>query len=194
LNGKYDGRSFSKLNYLFPIGDDEASSERLITEPNFNLTHPNKDGIIVVLSRHGASVNDILIPYTDNKGSRQYRSIVIKGGEENHFGSVRFGFDDPTNFMNMTNQLPTNYRFFNFSNDDWSMYGDINKPYRVRFVNDLIQIIYEFSLKNVNEFIMRTMVATPSDQQIIADPTNNIYFNLRSHGNLSTVRQRNNLN
>jgi len=180
LNGKYDVRVSSKLNYPYPIGDD------LITEPYFNLTEPNNGGIIVVLSRRGASVNDILIPYTDNKGLKQYRSIVIKGGNENHFGSVRFGFDDRQNTMNMTNQLPTNYPFLNFHNEDWPMYGDKNKPYRVRFVNGLVQIIYEFSLKNLNEFIMTTMVATPSNQQIIVDPTNNIYFNLRSSGNLST--------
>jgi hypothetical protein len=37
---------------------------------------------------------------------------------------------------------------------------------------------------------MTTMVATPSNQQIIVDPTNNIYFNLRSSGNLSTVRDK----
>jgi hypothetical protein len=37
---------------------------------------------------------------------------------------------------------------------------------------------------------MKIMVATPSDQQIIVDPTNNIYFNLRSHGNLSTVSKK----
>jgi hypothetical protein len=41
---------------------------------------------------------------------------------------------------------------------------------------------------------MTTMVATPSNQQLIVDPTNNIYFNLRSHGNLSTVREINYLN
>ncbi len=96
--------------------------------------------------------------------------------------------------MNMINQLPTNYPFLNFYNENWPMYADINKPYRVRFVNGLIQVIYEFSLINLNELVMTTMVATPSNQQLIVDPTNNIYFNLRSHGNLSTVREINYLN
>ncbi len=179
-----------RINKFYPIGDDLSSSERLITESYFNLTHPNNDGIIVVLSRRGAGVHDILIPYNDHNGTKTYRSIVIKGGNENHFGSIRFGFDDTLNSLNMISQLPTNYPFLNFYNEDWPMYADINKPYRVRFIHGLIQIIYEFSLKNFNEFLMKIMVATPSDQQIIVDPTNNIYFNLRSHGNLSTVSKK----
>ncbi|CAF0801217.1 unnamed protein product [Adineta steineri] len=186
LNGKYDGRVLSKINYPYPVGDDLSSSERLITEPYFNLTHPNNNGMIVIVSRRGASVHDILIPYKDKDGSKQYRSIVIKGGDENHFGAVRFGFNDPSNTMNMVNQLPTQYPFLNFYKEDWPMYADMDKPHRVRFVHGLIQIIYEFSLINFNEFIMTTMIATPSNQQIIVDPTNNIYFNLRSHGNLTT--------
>lgn len=167
--------------------DNLISSDTLINEPYFNLTHPDHDGIIIVLSRHGASVNDILLPSKDNNGTKIYRSIVLKGGKENHFGSVRFGFDDSSNPLNMINQLPTNYPFLNYYNEDWSMYADINKPYRVRFVHGLVQIIYEYSNKNHNEFRMTTMVATPSNQQITVDPTNNIYFNLRSYGNLSTV-------
>jgi hypothetical protein len=151
------------------------------------LRHPHNDGIVVVLSRRGASVSDILIPYKDKNGSKQYRSIVIKGGSKNYFGSVRFGFDDPMNSMNMINELPTNYPFLNFYKEEWTMYADLNKPQRVRFVHGLVQIIYEFSLRNHNEFIMTTIVATPSNHQVIVDPTNNIYFNLRSYGNLSTV-------
>jgi hypothetical protein len=176
---------------MYPIGDDLSSSETLITESYFNLTHPNNDGIIVVLSRHGAGVSDILIPYNDKNDTKTYRSIVVKGGNENHFGSIRFGFDDSSNSMNMINQLPTNYPFLNYYDEDWQMYADTNKPNRVRFVHGLIQIIYEFSLTNLNEFRMRIMVATPSNQQIIVDPTNNIYFNLRSYGNLSTVSEIN---
>jgi hypothetical protein len=91
----------------------------------------------------------------------------------------------------MINQLPSNYKFLNYYNEDWSMYANINKPYHVRFVRGLIQVIYEFSLTNLNEFRMTTMVATPSNEETIVDPTNNIYFNLRSHGNLSTVREEN---
>ena len=87
----------------------------------------------------------------------------------------------------MTNQLPPNYPLLTYHRDEWAMYGDINKPYRVRFVRGLVQIIYEFSSIFPNEFVMTSMVATPSDQPIVADPTNNIYFNLRGHGNLSTV-------
>lgn len=89
--------------------------------------------------------------------------------------------------MNIVNQLPADYPFLNYDNEDWSMYVDINKPYRVRFVHGLIQVIYEYSNKEHTEIRMTTMVATLSDRQIIVDPTNNIYFNLRSHGNLSTV-------
>ena len=71
------------------------------------------------------------------------------------------------------------------------MYGDKNKPYCIRFVNDLIEIIYEFSSSNMNEFMMTTIVSPKLHEQIIADPTNNIYFNLRGYGNLSTVRKKN---
>ena len=39
--------------------------------------------------------------------------------------------------------------------------------------------------------MMTTIVSAPLDNQIIADPTNNIYFNLRGYGNLSTVRKEN---
>ena len=111
---------------------------------------------------------------------------MIKGGIENHFGSVRFGFDDPRNTMNITNQLPSNYSFFNFYNEDWSMKADVNRPDRVRFDYGSIQIIYELSMKNINELMMTTIVNTPFNQQVIADPTNNIYFNLRGYGNLSS--------
>jgi hypothetical protein len=90
----------------------------------------------------------------------------------------------------MINQLPTNYKFLNYYNEDWSMHANIDKPYHVRFVRGLIQVIYEFSLTNLNEFCMTTMVATPSNEETIVDPTNNIYFNLGSHGNLSTVSEK----
>jgi hypothetical protein len=70
------------------------------------------------------------------------------------------------------------------------MYGDVNKPYRVRFVNNLIEVIYEFSSSNNNELMMTTIGSAPLNEQIIVDPTNNIYFNLRGYGNLSTVREK----
>jgi hypothetical protein len=35
--------------------------------------------------------------------------------------------------------------------------------------------------------MMTTIVTAPLNEQIIVDPTNNIYFNLRGYGNLSTV-------
>jgi len=129
----------------------------------------------------------MLIPYTDNQGIKQYRSIVLKSNNGNSFGSIRFGFDEEVNSINMTNQLPSNYPFLNFYNENWSMYGDPTKPYRVRFVNGLIEVIYEFSSSNYNELMMTTIVTAPLNEQIIVDPTNNIYFNLRGYGNLSTV-------
>lgn len=157
------------------------------TEEYFNLTHPNQDGIIVVLSRRGASIVDIFLPSIDSNGTKIYRSIVLEGGNGNHFGAVRFGFHDSINSMNMINQLPSTYPFLNHHNEDWSMNVNNNKPYHVRFVRGLVQVIYEISSTDSNEFRMRTMVATPSDADIIVDPTNNVYFNLRSRGNLSTV-------
>lgn len=156
----------------------------------FNLTQPNPGGIIVIVSRRGASITDILVPYTDNHGVKQYRSIVLKVKNGNSFGSVRFGFDDETNLFNMTNQLPIDYPFLKFYNENWLMYADINKPYRVRFVNGLVEVIYEFSPSNNNEFMMTTMVSAPVNGEVIVDPTNNIYFNLRGYGNLSTVRKK----
>lgn len=188
LNGKYDQRSFSRINNIYPINDDLNSFES--SEPYFNLTHPSSGGIIVVLSRRGASITDILLPYFDRNGTKNYRSIVLKGGNENHFGAIRFGFHDSINSLNMINQLPNNYPFINYHNEDWSMHANPNKAYHVRFVRGLIQIIYEFSSTDPNEFRMTTMVATPSNEDTIVDPTNNIYFNLRSHGNLSTVSKR----
>jgi hypothetical protein len=161
--------------------------DKLINDPYFNLTHPSPGGLIVILSRRGASVNDILIPYTNNRGVRQYRSVVLKSKDGNSFGSIRFGFDGEVNSINLTNQLPSNYPFLNFNNENWSMYADPNKPYRVRFVNGLIEVVYEFSSSNHNEFMMTTIVTAPLFDQIVVDPTNNIYFNLRGYGNLSTV-------
>ena len=154
----------------------------------FNLTHPINDNLIVVLSRRGASVHDILLRSRDG---RSWRSLVLKGGDQSHFGAVRFGFEDPENRMQMTYQLPANYRFRKYHEEDWSMYVDVNRPSRVRFVRELVQVIYEFTSKESNEFAMITMVATPSDTETIADPTNNIYFNLRGAGDLSTVSEQN---
>ena len=68
------------------------------------------------------------------------------------------------------------------------MYGNRNNSYRIRFVRDLIEIIYEISLENSNEFIMRTVVTPALNQKLIVDLTNNIYFNLRGYGTLNTVR------
>ena len=190
MNGKHDGRSLSRMPYPYQIGDSFSSSDKLLTDSYFNLTHPHEGGIIVLLARHGASINNILIPYLDNNGVKQYRSIVLKNSNTNHFGSIRFGFDDDINSVNRTNELPLDYPFLNFYNEDWSMYADPTKPYRVRFVNGLMEVIYEFSSSNKNEFMMTTMVSAPLYQQVIVDPTNNIYFNLRGYGNLSTVRKK----
>ena len=159
----------------------------MVDDPYFNLTHPNQNGIIVVLARRGAAIRDILIPDTAN-GMQRYRSIVLQGDNRTNFGAVRFGFEDEGNLMSMTNQLPMNYPFLNFYDQNWSMYADANEPHRVRFVHDLVEVIYEFSLSNINELIMTSIVSAPVYQSVIADPTNNIYFNLRGFGNLSTVR------
>ena len=158
----------------------------MLDDPYFNLTHPNQNGIIVVLARRGAAIRDILIPYNTN-GMQRYRSIVLQGDNRTHFGAVRFGFEDESNPSSMINQLPMNYPFLNFYDQNWSMYADSNKPHRVRFVHDLVEVIYEFSLSNTNELIMTSIVSAPIYQSVIADPTNNIYFNLRGFGNLSTV-------
>ena len=122
---------------------------------------------------------------------RKSRSIVLKKDNDGHpFGSIRFGFDDEVNSINLTNQLPLNYPFRNFHQENWSMYGNMNKPSRVRFVNGLVEVIYEFSSSNNRELMMTTIVTSPLNEQIIVDPTNNIYFNLRGYGNLSTVRKK----
>jgi len=175
------------LNSDYPIGYDDGLTGRPTDDLYFNLTEPKENGIIVVLSRRGASVVDILLPYYNNNGTKFYRSIVLQGRNENHFGAVRFGFHDASNSLNMIGQLPSNDPFLNYYTDNWMMYVDPIKPYRVRFVRNLIQVIYEFSSTNVTEFRMTTMIAAPSNQQIVADPTNNIYFNLRGYGDLSTV-------
>ncbi|CAF3465983.1 unnamed protein product [Rotaria sp. Silwood1] len=171
------------ISDTYDIQDSLTQSEQLINDTYFNLTHRYTGGVMVVLSRRGASINDILIPYMDSNGIKQYRSIVVKG---KHYGSIRFGFDNGIDSMNMDNQLPLNYPFLNAYNNDWLMYGDKSKPYRIRFVNDFMEIIYEFSSSNMNEFMMTTIVSPILYEQIIADPTNNIYFNLRGYGNLST--------
>ncbi|CAF3478874.1 unnamed protein product [Rotaria socialis] len=175
----------SKLNYVYRLDDGSISSEILSNEPYFYLKHPAKDGIIVVLSRRGALVNDILIPYKDETDLKQNRSIVVKADNENYFGSVITSSNDPNNTMNITNQLPSNHPFLNMYKEDWSMYAYADNPMRVRFVYNAAQIIYELSSNNPNEFTMKTIVSPPLNQQIVADLTNNIYFNLRGYGNLS---------
>jgi hypothetical protein len=193
LNGKYDSRKIERIRDSAHVyGDDILNGERLIDETHFNLTHPNNDRLVVVVARRGASIDNIVLVSSDVNGVTTTRSIVVHGGEQSAFGCVRFGFDDPKNSLNVTNQLPINYPFVNVHQRDWSMYGDVARPHRVRFVHGLVQIIYQFSLNHPNEFSMTTMVATPSDQPVVADPTNNIYFNLRGHGNLSTVSERTN--
>ena len=159
----------------------------MIEEEFFNISHPNGDGILLVLARRGASIYDILIPYRDSNGHQQYRSVVLKGDDQTYFGSVRFGFDDEVNSFNMTNQLPSNYPYFDAHRQDWSMFADMNKPFRARFVDGFTEIIYEFSTSNKDEFTMKTIVSPSINQQLIVDPTNNIYFNLRGRGDLSTV-------
>lgn len=185
-NGPFGRGFFSYSDSPHPVESHSNLSEILINESYFNITHRNKSGMIVVLARRGASVHNILIPSNLNNQINEYRSIVVQGNSENYFGSVRFGFNDPKNTMNITHQLPDNYPYLNSYKEDWKMYADTNNPHRVRFVKDSIEIIYEISLDNSNEFMMKTMVSTPSNQKIIADLTNNIYFNLRGHGNLST--------
>lgn len=173
-------------------------SEQLLTSEYFNLTHPNPNSLIVVLSRRGASIKDILVPFNNDQGIKQYRSIVLQNTNGNHFGVVRFGFDEQINSFNLTNQLPFNYPLLNVYDQDWSMYGDIHTPNRIRFVNGLVEVVYEFSAANsndasgpnINELMMLTTVSAPVNGEIIADPTNNIYFNLRGHGDLSTVSRK----
>ncbi|CAF4344895.1 unnamed protein product [Rotaria sp. Silwood2] len=182
--GRADGNpNVNNISDTDNIQDRLISSETLINDIYFNLTHRRPGGIIVVLSRRGASINDILIPYTDSNGMKQYRSIVVKG---KNYGSVWFGFHKETDLMNMNNQLLLNYSFLNSYNDDWLMIDDKSKPYRIRFVKDAVEIIYEFSSSNTNEFMMTTIASPKLHEQIIADPTNNIYFNLRGYGSLST--------
>ena len=190
MNEKYDRRGLSRISSSYQINDPFTSTEKLLAEPYFNLTHPNPGGPIVVLSARGASIDDILIPYVDQQGKKQYRSIVLKNDHGNSFGSIRFGFDDEVNSINLTNQLPLNYPFINFHEENWSMYADRTRPSRVRFVNGLIEVIYEFSPSNNKEFLMSTIVSAPMNDQIIVDPTNNIYFNLRGYGDLSTVSEK----
>ncbi|CAF1204011.1 unnamed protein product [Adineta ricciae] len=186
LNGKYDGRGWSRIHYSPIFGGDFPPSEQSISQEYFNISHPTNGGIIVVLARRGAAVHDVLIPYRDNNGTKHYRSVVVKGGEENNFGSVRFGFDDPKNSLDMTYQLPRDYPLLNAYKENWQMFADETKPYRVRFTRDLIHIVYEFSWSDSNQFFMTTMAAPASNEKLTVDPTNNIYFNLRSHGDLST--------
>lgn len=179
--------------------DRYPPSEQLLTSEYFNLTHPNENSLIVVLSRRGATIQDILVPYRDERDVKHYRSIVLRNTNENHFGVVRFGFDEPINSFNLTNQLPLNYPLLNAYEQDWLMYGDIQTPNRIRFVNGLAEVVYEFSAANSNdasgpnisELMMLTTVSAPVYGEIIADPTNNIYFNLRGHGDLSTVSRNN---
>lgn len=181
-------RSLQKsFNYIYSSDDSNSLTEQLISEPYYNLRHPTKDGIAIRLARRGASVNDILIPYKDETGLKTYRSIVIKGSDENNFGTVRAGFTDINNTMNITGQLPGNYPFLNLYKEDWLMYVNPNNPNRVRFVYNSSEIIYECSLNNPNEFMMKTIVSASPNQQVVTDLTNNIYFNLRSSGNLGTV-------
>ena len=144
--------------------------------------------MIVTLSRRGASIKDILIPIVGKDGSSTYRSVVIKGGEKDSFGSVRFGFENPSNPMDMTYQLPADYKFLNYHQQDWEMYADVERPHRACFINRLVQIVYEFSPKEPSEFTMTTIAVADSSQPITVDPTNNIYFDFRGDGNLSTVR------
>ncbi|UJR16326.1 hypothetical protein I4U23_003232 [Adineta vaga] len=186
-NHKQQPRSSSRPLFVSKLRDPFTWIEVPINQPFFNITHPASSGIIITVSRRGASITDILIPYTDSTGKRYNRSIVLKDSDgSHHFGAVRFGFDEPINSMNRTNQLPLNYPFLNAYNEDWTMYGNVNEPSRVRFVREFIEVIYEFSLSNDNQFIMKTIVSPPVNEQMIVDPTNNIYFNLRGYGNLST--------
>ncbi|CAF4625969.1 unnamed protein product, partial [Rotaria magnacalcarata] len=73
-NGKHPSRllgEYKQRDLFTPL--DEP-----ITEPYFNLTSRTQGGIIVVLSRRGASVNDILVPYVHSDGLQRYRSVVLK--------------------------------------------------------------------------------------------------------------------
>ena len=163
------------------------SSDDFHLDGDFNLTSRDTDGMIIVLSRRGASIKDILIPYKDSNNQKQYRSIVLKG---DRFGAVRFGFDEEVNAFTLNNQLPSDYPFLNFHTDDWSTSREFRTSNSVRFVNSMVEVIYEFSSKR-NELMMQTIVSSGVNEQIVADPTNNVYFNLRGHGDLSTVRNSN---
>lgn len=194
LNDRNGSQGLHRRPYPYQMFDRFPPSEQLLTSEYFNLTHPNPNSLIVVLSRRGASIKDILVPFNNDQGIKQYRSIVLQNTNGNHFGVVRFGFDEQINSFNLTNQLPFNYPLLNVYDQDWSMYGDIHTPNRIRFVNGLVEVVYEFSAANsndasgpnINELMMLTTVSAPVNGEIIADPTNNIYFNLRGHGDLST--------
>ena len=173
-----------RLFQAYPVVNPLASNEQLLNVSHFNLTRPDRKGIVVTLARRGAAVEDILIPEISRNGLSNYRSIVLKPIAGNAFGSVRFGFDDGLN-----TQLPLNYPYLNAFDRDWQMYADPQRASRVRFVDGSTEVIYEFSSPTSNELIMTTIVSVPVDQQLIADPTNNIYFNLRGHGGLQTVRE-----
>lgn len=162
----------------------------MLDDPFFNITHPYRDGLIIVLARRGASIHDILVPEKTENGQIRYRSIVLRGNAENHFGSIRFGFDDEMTSNNLTSQLPTDYPYLNAFKENWSLFADRTRPYRARFVNGLAEVIYEISRSDNNELVMTTIVSAPQNQQIIVDPTNNIFFNLRGHGDLSTVKRK----
>lgn len=189
MNGKQPVRNVFRPPFPYQIGDALAPTESLINEPFFHMTHPGMGGMVVVLARRGAAITDILVPHTDDTGRKQNRSVVLKGDGSHPFGAVRFGFDESVNAMNMTNQLPSNYPFFRAYNEDWSMYADKSKPFRVRFVREFIEVVYEFLPSDNNQFIMKTIVSPPAHEQIVVDPTNNVYFNLRGYGNLKTVRR-----
>lgn len=189
FNGKIIERNLVGLSsYPYQCFEPFNINNQLLDDPFFNITHPYRDGLIIVLARRGASIHDILVPEKTENGQIRYRSIVLRGNAENHFGSIRFGFDDEMTSNNLTSQLPTDYPFLNAFKENWSLFADRTRPYRARFVNGLAEVIYEISRSDNNELVMTTIVSAPPNQQIIVDPTNNIFFNLRGHGDLSTHR------
>jgi len=195
LNGKYENpRQTQLLSHpqFIARADDRGR------EPNsafyYNLT---RDNLTVVFCRRGASIYDIIIPNRSQPGG--YRSIVLHYNspsfnettkyENVSFGAVKF---DPEYMMNGQQSLPTDYPFLNSNEQNWTMYTNEytnDHPYRVRFVNfnQQVEIVYEL-LAN-HEFVMTYFVYPPKrsqQQPLMVDLTNFVYFNLRSHGDLST--------
>ncbi|CAF1322474.1 unnamed protein product, partial [Didymodactylos carnosus] len=186
LNGKYDQRSTIYPTY---IAKDDQWNEP-ISAPYYNLTRNN---FTVILGRRGAKIHDILIPHRSNSRGDNYRSIVLHvnnyATSSIPFGSVRF---DPEFIHGDSYKLPSDYPFFNASEQNWEMHVDQENPNRVRFVypkQHQSEVIYEL-LPN-NELVI-SYIAYPmnDDRELLVDMTNYVYFNLRGYGDMSTHHLR----